>query len=88
MRKLGSIAVLVFWLACMALTFTGHFWAFLLMIVVLGPVAFYRKFINKNTRTVGSRPYVPGRDCPDCGGWGRLSDGSLCHGFCGGRQTR
>ena len=88
MRTLGSIAALVFALTCLALTLTGHFWAFLLLVAVLGPLAFYRKFINKNTRTVGSRPYVPGRDCPDCGGWGSLSDGSTCYGICGGRKTR
>jgi hypothetical protein len=88
MRKLASIVTVVFALSCTALTLTGHFWAFLLLVVVLGPLAFYRTFINKNTRTVGRRPYVPGRDCPDCGGWGRLSDGSTCHGICGGRQTR
>ncbi len=29
---------------------------FILLIVVLGPIAFYRKFINKRTRTVGSGP--------------------------------
>jgi hypothetical protein len=60
---------------------------FILLIVVLGPIAFYRKFINKETRTVGSRPYVPGRDCPTCGGWGQI-DGHACTGICGGRKTR
>jgi hypothetical protein len=60
---------------------------FILLVVVLGPIAFYRKFINKKTRTVGSRLYVPGRDCPTCGGWGQI-DGHTCPGICGGRKTR
>jgi hypothetical protein len=59
-----------------------------LMIVVLGPIAFYRKFINKKTRTVGNRPYVPGQDCPDCAGWGtRTGESGPCPS-CGGRRTR
>jgi hypothetical protein len=70
----------------MVLTVTGHFWAFLLLVVVLGPLAFYRTFINKNTRTVNSRPFVPGRDCRVCGGWG-IVGGNPCDS-CGGRKTR
>jgi uncharacterized membrane protein len=87
MRKLVSAAALVFALACVLLTVTGHFWAFLLLIVVLGPLAFYRTYINKKTRTVGSRPFVSGRDCRACGGWGTLAGGSAC-GVCDGRKTR
>jgi len=86
MRKLVGIATVVFALACLVLTLTGQFWAFLLLVVVLGPVAFYRKFINKNTRTVGQRPFVNGRDCGTCAGWGHLPDGTICP--CGGRRTR
>jgi fatty-acid desaturase len=87
MSKLVSIAAVIFTLVCIALTVTGHIWAFLLVIVVLGPIAFYRTFISKTTRTVGQRPFVPGRDCRACGGWGNLAGGSTCHN-CGGRQTR
>lgn len=56
-------------------------------IVIVGPFAFYRKFINKRTRTVGTRPYIAGRDCPTCGGWGQVN-GQSCTGTCGGRKTR
>jgi hypothetical protein len=87
MRKLLVIVTVLFALGCLALTLFGQFWAFLLLIVVLGPVAFYNKFINKKTRTVGQRPYVPGRDCYHCGGWGTLANGSFCP-HCGGRKTR
>jgi hypothetical protein len=87
MRKLVAFAAVIFTLGCLALTLTGHFWAFLLLVVVLGPVAFYNKFINKKTRTVGQRPYVPGRDCQHCGGWGTMANGTACH-VCGGRKTR
>ena len=87
MRKLVAIAAVIFTLGCLALTLTGHFWAFLLLVVVLGPVAFYNKFINAKTRTVGQHPYVPGRDCHHCGGWGTLANGTMCH-ICGGRKTR
>jgi hypothetical protein len=66
---------------------TGNIKLFLIFIVICGPIAFYRKFINKKTRTVGSRPYVPGRDCPTCGGWGQIN-GETCPGICGGRKTR
>jgi hypothetical protein len=42
MRTLVSIAAVVFTLACIVLTATGQFWAFLLLVVVLGPIAFVR----------------------------------------------
>jgi len=58
----------------------------ILWIIVAAPIAFYRKFINKKTRTVGSRPFISGRDCRTCGGWGYL--GSARCGDCGGRKTR
>jgi hypothetical protein len=86
LRKLPTtIIVMIFLLWIVA----GLFYPalFILLIVVLGPIAFYRKFINKETRTVGSRSYVPGRDCPTCGGWGQI-DGHACRGICGGRKTR
>jgi len=86
LRKLPTtIIVMIFLLWIVA----GLFYPalFILLIVVLGPIAFYRKFINKETRTVGSRSYVPGRDCPTCGGWGQI-DGHACPGICGGRKTR
>jgi hypothetical protein len=86
MRKLLSVAAVVFALACIFLTVIGQFWAFLLLVVVLGPIAFYRSFINKKTRTVGSRAFVPGRDCRACGGWGNVSGEPCPH--CGGRKTR
>jgi hypothetical protein len=37
---------------------------FILLFVVLGPIAFYRKFINKETRTVGHVPMFPGVTVP------------------------
>ncbi|MBP2349547.1 hypothetical protein JOF29_000630 [Kribbella aluminosa] len=64
------------------------FTVMIIFIIVASPIAFYRKFISKKTRTVGSRPYVRGRDCPTCGGWGVLPDGSTCTDICGGRRTR
>lgn len=87
MRKLLAVVTVLFALGCLALTLTGQVWAFLLLIVVLGPVAFYRTFINKKSRTVGQRPFVPGRDCRACGGWGKLANGDWCHA-CSGRPTR
>ena len=54
--------------------------------IVAAPIALFKKFIRKRTRTVGSRPFVPGRDCRTCGGWG-VVDGGLCS-VCGGRRTR
>ena len=84
MRKLLSIAAVVFALGCLALTLTGHFWALLLLVVVLGPIAFYNRFFNPKTR---QRNYDPDRDCFTCGGWGRLANGHAC-GTCGGRRTR
>jgi hypothetical protein len=59
----------------------------IIFIILAGPIVLYRKFISKKTRTVGSRPYVPERDCRACGGWGSLADGSTCT-ICGGRRTR
>jgi hypothetical protein len=56
------------------------------IIVILGPIAFYKKFISRKTRTVGSRPFVSGRDCGVCGGWG-IINGKPCT-TCGGRRTR
>jgi hypothetical protein len=58
----------------------------IITIIIAAPIAFYRTFISKKTRTVGSRPYVPGRDCHTCGGWGTVN-GSTCP-ICGGRKTR
>ena len=84
-RLLTTIFVVVYLLLVVVGLF--HPVVFILLVVVLGPIAFYRKFINKKTRTVGSRPYVPGRDCPTCGGWGQI-DGHACPGICGGRKTR
>ena len=52
-------------------------------IIVAAPFAVYRTFISKKTRTVGSRPFVSGRDC---GGWGMVN-GKACT-TCGGRRTR
>ena len=60
---------------------------FILYVVVLGPLAFYRKFINRKTRTVGLRPYVLGRDCSTCRAWGQIG-GHTCPGICGGRKIR
>jgi hypothetical protein len=57
-----------------------------LFIIVAAPIAFFRKFISRKTRTVGSRPFVSGRDCRDCGGWGAVN-GKPCT-TCGGRRTR
>jgi hypothetical protein len=58
----------------------------IIFIIVAAPFAFYRKFISKKTRTVGSRPFVSGRDCRACGGWGMVN-GKPCT-TCGGRRTR
>ena len=80
------VVILLLWIVA-GLFYPILFILFILFIVVLGPIAFYRKFINKKTRTVGSRPYVLGRDCPTCGGWGQ-TDGHACPGICGGRKTR
>jgi hypothetical protein len=55
-------------------------------IIVAAPIAFFRKFISRKTRTVGSRPFVSGRDCRDCAGWGTVN-GKPCT-TCGGRRTR
>jgi hypothetical protein len=55
-------------------------------IIVAGPIALFKKFIWKKTRTVGSRPFVSGRDCRACGGWGTVN-GKPCT-TCGGRRTR
>jgi hypothetical protein len=85
-RKLGTtiiVMILVLWIVAGIFQPT----LFIPLFAVLGPIAFYRKFINKKTRTVGSRPYVPGRDCPACGGWGQIG-GHACPGICGGRKTR
>ncbi len=84
-KLLTTIFVVVYLLLVVAGFF--HTAVFILLVVVLGPIAFCRKFINKKTRTVGSRPYVPGRDCPTCGGWGQI-EGHACPGICGGRKTR
>lgn len=44
--------------------------AILVVFIIVGaPIAFLRTFISKKTRTVGSRPFVSGRDCRDCAGW-------------------
>lgn len=85
-RRLLTAIFVVIYLLLVVVGFI-HPVVFILLVVVLGPIAFYRKFINKKTRTVGSRPYVPGRDCPTCGGW-RQIDGHTCTGICGGRKTR
>lgn len=85
-RRLLTAIFVVIYLLLVVVGFI-HPVVFILLVVVLGPIAFYRKFINKKTRTVGSRPYVPGRDCPTCGGWGQI-DGHTCTGICGGRKTR
>jgi hypothetical protein len=45
-------------------------------IIVAAPIAFFRKFISRKTRTVGSRPFVSGRDCRTARDGGR-STGSL-----------
>jgi hypothetical protein len=58
----------------------------IIFIIVAAPFAFYRTFISKKTRTVGSRPFVSGRDCRVCGGWGMVN-GKPCP-TCGGRRTR
>jgi rRNA maturation endonuclease Nob1 len=59
---------------------------FLIFIAVLGPLAL-RNTIRKINRNGGSdRPFVPGRDCHACGGWGLTPQG-LCSS-CGGRKTR
>jgi hypothetical protein len=55
-------------------------------IIVCAPIALFKTFIWKRTRTVGSRPFVSGRDCRDCGGWGTVN-GKPCT-TCGGRRTR
>lgn len=60
--------------------------AILVVFIVAAPFAFFRKFISRKTRTVGSRPFVSGRDCRACGGWGTVN-GKPCT-TCGGRRTR
>ncbi len=89
MRITRKLLTTIFVMVYLLLVVVGLFHpvVFILLIVVLGPIAFYRKFIKKKTRTVGSRPYVPGRDCPTCGGWGQIG-GHACPGICGGRKTR
>jgi hypothetical protein len=87
LKLLFALGVLLFASLAIGGALTGHFEFFLLFVLICGPIAFYRKFINKKTRTVGSRPYVAGRDCPTCGGWGQI-DGHICPGICAGRQTR
>ena len=89
MRITHRLLTMIFVVVYLLLVVVGLFRpvVFILLVVALGPIAFYRKFINKKTRTVGSRPYVPGRDCPTCGGWGQI-DGHTCPGICGGRKTR
>jgi hypothetical protein len=67
-------------------TVTTLFTILVVFIIVGGPIALFKKFIWKRTRTVGRRPFVSGRDCRDCGGWG-LIDGKPCTS-CGGRRTR
>lgn len=86
-KLLMTIGVLALGVLGISGAMTGKPQLFLLFIVICGPIAFYRTFINKKTRTVGSRPYVPGRDCPTCGGWGQIN-GETCPGSCGGRKTR
>jgi hypothetical protein len=89
MRKPVRIGLVVFALTCLGLTFAGQYWAFGLIILVLGPIAFYNSFINPKTRTVsprGPRPFIEGRDCRYCGGWGNIN-GAQCL-ICGGRRTR
>jgi hypothetical protein len=55
-------------------------------IIVAAPIALFKKFISRKTRTVGSRRFVSGRDCQVCGGWGTVN-GNACT-TCGGRRTR
>jgi hypothetical protein len=50
----------------------------LVVIVVLAPIAFYRKFISRKTR---------GPVCPACHGFGQFSGGRPCN-VCGGGQVQ
>jgi hypothetical protein len=75
MRTIRRLLTTIFVVVYLLLVVVGLFQpvVFILLVVVLGPIAFYHKFINKKTRTVGSRPYVPGRDCPHL--WRAGTDG-------------
>jgi hypothetical protein len=65
---------------------------FFAVVIILGPIAAYRTL--KNIRGGNNRPFVPGRDCRNCGGWGTVNGEvngmrmSVPCQFCGGRRTR
>jgi hypothetical protein len=40
-------------------------------VVILGPIAFRNKV--RKLRSGGGDPFVPGRDCQRCGGWGNVN---------------
>jgi hypothetical protein len=40
-------------------------------VVILGPIAFRNKV--RKLRSGGGYPFVPGRDCQRCGGWGNIN---------------
>ena len=40
-------------------------------VIILGPIAFRNKV--RKLRSGGGYPFVPGRDCQRCGGWGNIN---------------
>ena len=88
MRKLGrgvwALIVAVFALVCLALTLTGHVWAFALMLVVLGPLAARNWYRSKKAAGRNGASGLP--PCRACGGYGRTANGP-CQA-CGGFRTR
>jgi hypothetical protein len=87
MDRLFQLACIALLVAGIVAALSGNYAILAVFFVIAIPVAFYRKFISRRTRTVGSRPYVAGRDCPTCDGWGQVN-GHTCPGICAGRKTR
>jgi hypothetical protein len=59
-----------------------------IFVFVIIPMAAFNTI--RKIKRGGNRPFVAGRDCRACGGWGIVSSPQgqvMCH-ICGGRRTR